>query len=134
MIKHFFPFALQHPEISDINWCSHILWTGKCIDPTSTARNAVFYGDKAIDRSPCGTGTSARMAQWYAKGKLKQGDKFIHESFIGSKFTGTIEGITKVGGFDAIVPGIEGWAKIYGYNTILVDPEDDPYAGGFQVI
>jgi 4-hydroxyproline epimerase len=127
-------YSFQHPEIPAINWCSHILWTGACIDPTSTARNAVFYGDKAIDRSPCGTGTSARMAQWYTKGKLKQGDHFIHESFIGSKFTGTIEGLTKVGDFDAIIPGIEGWAKIYGYNTILVDPEDDPYAGGFQVI
>lgn len=127
-------YTFQHPEISDINWCSHVLWTGATIDPTSTARNAVFYGDKAIDRSPCGTGTSARMAQWYAKGKLKEGDKFVHESFIGSKFTGTIEGLTKVGPFDAIIPGIEGWAKIYGYNTILVDPEDDPYAGGFQVI
>jgi 4-hydroxyproline epimerase len=127
-------YTFQHPEIPAINWCSHVLWTGQCIDRTSTARNAVFYGDKAIDRSPCGTGTSARMAQWYAKGKLKKGDQFIHESFIGSKFKGTIEGVTKVGDFDAIIPGIEGWAKIYGYNTILVDPTDDPYAGGFQVI
>jgi 4-hydroxyproline epimerase len=127
-------YSFQHPEIPAINWCSHILWTGTCLDPSSTARNAVFYGDKAIDRSPCGTGTSARLAQWYAKGKLKQGDTFIHESFIGSKFKGTIEGFTKVGDFEAIIPGIEGWAKIYGYNTILVDPEDDPYAAGFQVI
>lgn len=127
-------YTFLHPEIPAINWCSHVLWTGECLDPSSTARNAVFYGDKAIDRSPCGTGTSARMAQWYAKGKLHMGDTFIHESFIGSKFTGTIEGITKVGKYDAIIPGIEGWAKIYGYNTILVDPEDDPYAGGFQVI
>ena len=127
-------YTFLHPEIPAINWCSHVLWTGQCLDPLSTARNAVFYGDKAIDRSPCGTGTSARMAQWYAKGKLHMGDTFIHESFIGSKFTGTIEGITKVGEYDAIIPGIEGWAKIYGYNTILVDPEDDPYARGFQVI
>ncbi len=127
-------YSFQHPEIPAINWCSHVLWTGKCLDPASTARNAVFYGDKAIDRSPCGTGTSARMAQWYAKGKLKEGDHFIHESFIGSKFKGTIEGFTQVGDFEAIIPSIEGWAKIYGYNTILVDPEDDPYAAGFQVI
>ena len=127
-------YTFLHPEIPAINWCSHVLWTGQCLDPSSTARNAVFYGDKAIDRSPCGTGTSARMAQWHAKGKLHLGETFIHESFIGSKFTGTIEGITKVGEYDAIIPGIEGWAKIYGYNTILVDPEDDPYAGGFQVI
>ncbi|MBK8517385.1 MAG: 4-hydroxyproline epimerase [Saprospiraceae bacterium] len=127
-------YTFQHPEIESINWCSHVLWTGEVIDKDSTARNAVFYGDKAIDRSPSGTGTSARMAQWYAKNKLNQGDKFIHESFIGSKFNGTIEGLCKVGDYDAIIPGIEGWAKIYGHNIILVDPEDDPYAGGFQVI
>jgi len=123
-----------HPENATINGCSHILWTGKTLDENSTARNAVFYGDKAIDRSPCGTGTSARMAQWFAKGKLKQGDIFIHESIIGSKFTGTIENITEVGGKPAIVPGIEGWAKIYGHNVITIDEEDDPYALGFQVI
>ena len=127
-------YSFVHPENPTINGCSHILWTGAVLDKTSTARNAVFYGDKAIDRSPCGTGTSARMAQWYAKGKLKKGDLFIHESIIGSKFTGTIEEETFVGDKPAIRPGIEGWARIYGYNTISIDPEDDPYAYGFQVI
>ena len=98
------------------------------------ARNAVFYGDKAIDRSPCGTGTSARMAQWFAKGRLKEGDVFLHESIIGSMFKGRVEKAVPVGGKPAIVPSIEGWAKIYGYNTISIDPEDDPYAYGFQVL
>src|SRR5579863_5964728 len=84
-------YSFIHPENESINGCSHILWTGKVIDKNSTARNAVFYGDKAIDRSPCGTGTSARMAQWYAKSFLKRGDEFIHESIIGSKFIGRIE-------------------------------------------
>jgi 4-hydroxyproline epimerase len=123
-----------HPDDATINGCSHILWTGEVLDKTSTARNAVFYGDKAIDRSPCGTGTSARMAQWYAKGKLKKGDQFIHESIIGSKFIGTIEEELTVGSKPAIRPGIEGWARVYGYNTITIDPDDDPYAYGFQVI
>lgn len=127
-------YEFVHPEDPTIHGCSHILWTGTVLDETSTARNAVFYGDKAIDRSPCGTGTSARMAQWYTKGKLKKGDEFIHESIIGSKFTGTIEEETKIGGKPAIRPGIEGWARIYGYNTITIDPDDDPYAYGFQVI
>ena len=127
-------YNFVHPENPTINGCSHILWTGAVLDKTSTARNAVFYGDKAIDRSPCGTGTSARMAQWYAKGKLKKGDLFIHESIIGSKFIGTIEEETFVDDKPAIRPGIEGWAKIFGYNTITIDPEDDPYAYGFQVI
>jgi 4-hydroxyproline epimerase len=123
-----------HPLDSTIRGCSHILWTGDVIDKNSTARNAVFYGDKAIDRSPCGTGTSARMAQWFAKGKLKEGEPFIHESIIGSKFTGTVEGITIVGDKPAIIPGIEGWAKVYGDNIITIDTDDDPYACGFQVI
>lgn len=123
-----------HPLDEKITGLSHLLWTGDPLDPSSTARNAVFYGDKAIDRSPCGTGTSARMAQWAAKGKLKVGDQFIHESIIGSKFTGTIEKTTTCGEFNAIVPGIEGWARITGYNQILIDDEDDPYAFGFQVI
>ena len=127
-------FEFIHPENSSILGCSHILWTGAVLDKSSTARNAVFYGEKAIDRSPCGTGTSARMAQWYAKGKLSKGDCFIHESIIGSKFTGTIEEETTVNGIAAIRPGIEGWARIFGENSITIDTEDDPYAGGFQVL
>ncbi|MCK7554748.1 4-hydroxyproline epimerase [Chitinophaga sedimenti] len=127
-------YTFVHPDNPTINGCSHVLWTGKTIDPAATARNAVFYGDKAIDRSPCGTGTSARMAQWYAKGKLKKGDEFVHESIIGSKFIGRIEEETTVGGKPAIRPSIEGWARVYGYNTISIDPEDDPFAYGFTVI
>jgi 4-hydroxyproline epimerase len=127
-------YEFVHPLNPTINGCSHILWAGAVIDPQSTARNAVFYGDKAIDRSPCGTGTSARMAQWYAKGKLKKGDLFIHESIIGSKFIGRIEEETELAGIPAIRPSIEGWARIYGYNTISIDPGDDPYAYGFQVL
>ena len=123
-----------HPENESISGCSHILWSGAVIDKNSTARNAVFYGDKAIDRSPCGTGTSARMAQWFYKRKLKEGDTFIHESIIGSKFTGRIEKIVSVGNKPAIIPSVEGWAKIYGRNIININPHDDPYAYGFQVI
>ncbi|MEM9819632.1 MAG: 4-hydroxyproline epimerase [Bacteroidota bacterium] len=122
-----------HPENPTIRGLSHLLWTGSPIHPEADARNAVFYGDKAIDRSPCGTGTSSRMAQWAAKGKLKKGDRFIHESIIGSLFIGRVETESKVGHFDAIVPSIEGWAKITGYNQIIID-DDDPYAHGFQVI
>ena len=65
-------YSFVHPENPTIKGCTHILWTGAVLDKFSSARNAGFYGDKAIDRSPCGTGTSARMAQWYAKGKLKK--------------------------------------------------------------
>jgi 4-hydroxyproline epimerase len=127
-------YQFVHPQDPTINYCTHILWTGAVIDKTSTARNAVFYGDKAIDRSPCGTGTSARMAQWYAKGLLKKGDEFVHESIIGSKFTGRIEEELSIDGKPAIKPSIEGWAKIYGHNIISIDKDDDPYAYGFQVV
>ena len=127
-------YQFIHPEDPTINYCTHILWTGAVMDKTSTARNAVFYGDKAIDRSPCGTGTSARMAQWYTKGLLKKGDEFVHESIIGSKFIGRIEEELSVDGKPAIKPSIEGWAKIYGQNTISIDKDDDPYAYGFQVV
>lgn len=124
----------EHPTEANIKGLSHLLWTGDTISDKADGRNAVFYGDKAIDRSPCGTGTSARMAQWYAKGKLKVGDRFVHESYIGSQFVGQVEEAVKCGPFDAMIPSIEGWAKITGHNNIIIDDEDDPYAYGFQVI
>ena len=132
-INQKYPDKFIHPEDATIRDASHMLWTGDTISPKASARNAVFYGNKAIDRSPCGTGTSARMAQWYGKDKLKVGEKFIHESFIGSTFIGRVEEETTLAGMKAIIPSIQGWAKIYGHNTISID-DDDPYAHGFQVI
>src|SRR3981189_2784815 len=121
-----------HPENPTIKGVSHVMWTGKPSDPRAHARNAVFYGDKAIDRSPCGPGTSARMAQLAARGKLLVGDDFVHESIIGSLFDGRVEAAARVGNHDAIVPSISGWARQHGINTIFVD-ERDPFAHGFQV-
>lgn len=126
-------YSFIHPENPEIAGVSHIMWTGKPLDPASHGRNAVFYGDKAIDRSPCGTGTSARMAQLHAKGLLKVNEAYIHESIIGSKFTGMVTAETSCGTYAAIIPSIEGWARIHGYNTLIID-EEDPYAYGFQVI
>jgi 4-hydroxyproline epimerase len=133
-INEKYPNQFIHPENDTIRDVSHMLWTGTPINPASSGRNAVFYGDKAIDRSPCGTGTSARMAQLYAKGALKKGEEFVHESFIGSTFIGRIEDEVTLAGKKAIIPSIQGWAKVYGYNNIVIDDEDDPYALGFQVI
>ena len=129
-----YPNKFIHPDDSSIKNVTHLLWSGTPIHQGSDGRNAVFYGDKAIDRSPCGTGTSARLAQLHAKGKLKKGVEFIHESFIGSTFVGCVEEETIVGNYPAIIPSIKGWAKVYGYNTIVIDDEDDPYAYGFSVI
>jgi 4-hydroxyproline epimerase len=125
--------SFLHPEDAAIRGLSHVQWTGKPLHAGSTARNAVFYGEKAIDRSPCGTGTSARMAQWHARGWLRPGEPFVHESIIGSVFTGTIAGTTTVAGLQAIIPTVEGWARVTGYNHILLD-EDDPYVTGFQIV
>jgi len=122
-----------HPEDPRISGLSHVMWTGRPLRDGAHARNAVFYGDQAIDRSPCGTGTSSRMAQLAARGELAVGDSFVHESYIGSRFTGRVEDACTVGPFDAIVPSIEGWARIYGRNRITVDPGDDPYWKGFLV-
>ena len=123
---------LVHPEDPTISGVRHIQWTGRPRSPRAHARNAVFYGDKGIDRSPCGTGTSARMAQLAARGKLKEGDAFIHESIIGSEFEGRVEAATELAGIPAIVPSVAGWARMTGLNTIFVD-ERDPYWRGFQV-
>ncbi|AWX45914.1 4-hydroxyproline epimerase [Flagellimonas maritima] len=133
-INRKYPNEFIHPENSNINGITHILWTGNPIDKSSQGRNAVFYGEKAIDRSPCGTGTSARLAQLFTKGVLKIGEEYVHESYIGSKFVGKIEAETTIKRKMAIIPSIKGWAKIYGTNTITIDTDDDPYAYGFQVI
>ena len=123
---------LIHPEDSRVGGVSHVLWTGRPRAAAAHARNAVFYGSRAIDRSPCGTGTSARMAQLAARGQLGPGDVFVHESLIGSLFEGRVEAATTVGGHAAIIPSIKGWAMQTGINTIWVD-ERDPYADGFSV-
>ncbi len=122
-----------HPLDPTMQGASHVLWTGSPTQQNSHAANAVFYGDKAIDRSPCGTGTSARMAQLFAKGQLACGEEFVHESYIGSQFVGCIEQVTEIAGKQAILPSIRGWSRITGTSNISVD-DDDPYAFGFQVI
>jgi 4-hydroxyproline epimerase len=121
-----------HPEDPLIKGVSHVMWCDAPRHPDATARNAVFYGEKAIDRSPCGTGTSARAAQLHARGKLKTGDHFIHESIIGTLFDCRIEAETTVGNHPAIKPSVAGWAKVTGHNTIFVD-SDDPLKKGFQL-
>jgi 4-hydroxyproline epimerase len=122
-----------HPLDPTIRGVSHVMWTDVPKGQGADGRNAVFYGERAIDRSPCGTGTSARMAQLHAKGHLALGSKFVHESYIGSRFTGRIDAETTIGNQRAIVPSIEGSAIATGFNEIWID-EDDPFARGFQVL
>ncbi|GAA0768346.1 4-hydroxyproline epimerase [Brevundimonas olei] len=126
-------FHPVHPDEPSINGVSHVLWADRPKGAGADGRNAVFYGDKAIDRSPCGTGTSARLAHLHARGRLKVGDAFVHESYIGSRFIGRVEAETTVGDHKAIVPSIEGSAVATGFNTIWVDRRD-PFWAGFQVV
>jgi 4-hydroxyproline epimerase len=126
-------FEPVHPLDPTIRGVSHVLWADAPSANDADGRNAVFYGDKAIDRSPCGTGTSARLAHLAAQGRLKVGEKFVHESYIGSRFTGRVEAETTLGGAAAIVPSIEGSAVATGFNTIWIDRQD-PFWQGFQVV
>lgn len=126
-------FHPVHPDEPSINGVSHVLWADRPKGQGADGRNAVFYGDKAIDRSPCGTGTSARLAHLHAERRLKVGDAFVHESYIGSRFIGRVEAETTVGDHKAIVPSIEGSAIATGFNTIWVDRRD-PFWAGFQVV
>ncbi|HEX4261752.1 MAG TPA: 4-hydroxyproline epimerase [Acetobacteraceae bacterium] len=124
--------APVHPEDGRIRDITHMMWCDAPRAARAHARNAVFYGDRAIDRSPCGTGTSARMAQLAARGRLRPGSEFVHESIIGTMFDGRVETAAEVGGRAAIVPSVAGWARVIGHNTIFVD-DRDPLAHGFVV-
>jgi 4-hydroxyproline epimerase len=121
-----------HPLEPTINGVSHVLWADRPKGEGADGRNAVFYGERAIDRSPCGTGTSARLAHLAATGRLEVGDRFVHESYIGSRFVGRVEAETMLGDQPAIVPSIEGSAIATGFNTIWID-RADPFWAGFSV-
>ncbi|NMN02877.1 MULTISPECIES: 4-hydroxyproline epimerase [unclassified Novosphingobium] len=122
-----------HPLDSRIQGVSHVLWADKPKGEGADGRNAVFYGERAIDRSPCGTGTSARMAHLVHKGVLAPGDRFVHESYIGSRFIGRVEDRADLAGTPGIIPSIEGSALATGFNTIWIDRED-PFWAGFTVV
>jgi 4-hydroxyproline epimerase len=121
-----------HPLDPTIRGVSHVMWTDRPKSAGADGRNAVFYGDRAIDRSPCGTGTSARLAHLAGNGRLKQGDAFVHESIIGSHFIGRVQQTVDLQGTPAIIPSIEGSAYATGFNTVWIDPAH-PFPTGFQV-
>ena len=126
-------FEPVHPHDATIRGVSHVLWADTPRGEGADGRNAVFYGDRAIDRSPCGTGTSARLAHLAATGRLALGQSYVHESYIGSRFVGRLEAQTEIAGQSAIVPSIQGSAIATGFNTIWIDRQD-PFWRGFQVV
>jgi len=120
-----------HPENPEIKLCHHVDF----IAPGSNAlhwKNAMAIHPGWFDRSPCGTGTSARMAQMVTRGLMKDSDTLVNESWIGSQFQGRIAGRTKVGNFDAIIPTITGRAWVMGTAQWRLDPQD-PFPAGFLV-
>lgn len=122
---------LQHPEL-DIT--SVDLAELYCSSPTPGCdkRNVVIFGDNMADRSPCGTGTSAKLAALHARGEIAVGEPFIYESFIGSQFKGVILKETKVAEYNAVIPQVTGSAYVTGLATYVID-SDDPLKYGFQV-
>lgn len=119
-----------HPENPEINRCTHVRFISSSPTPGVTTRNAVLYSAEAIDRSPCGTGTSAEMAFRYSKGLQKLNEEMVSESIIGSKFYGNLIEETKVGPYTAVVPTIRGRGFITGLNQVVLDPRD-PWPRGF---
>jgi len=120
---------VHHPTQPHIDYIAMVQFT----QPGATGadyRNAVVFGDGNVDRSPCGTGTSARMAELYAQGRLELGRRFVHESVLGTRFEGWLVEETRVGDVDAVIPCIKGSAYLTGFHTFVVDPED-PLKDGF---
>ncbi len=119
-----------HPENPGIRGVSIVQFNRPFQGAGQVTRNTCIVAPGRSDRSPTGTGTSARLAVLHARGKLAVGDTMIHESIIGSQFSGRIVATTSVGGRPAIVPAIRGRAWITGFHTYLLDP-DDPYPEGY---
>jgi len=123
---------VQHPLEKHINKVELTEITGRAVHPEAHARNIVVFGDGSFDRSPCGTGTCARMAAMYAKGELKIGEPFAHESVIGSIFHCELVREVDVAGFKGVVPRVSSSAYITGIQQFVIDP-DDPMKYGFFV-
>ncbi|AET92704.1 proline racemase [Burkholderia sp. YI23] len=122
-----------HPDKPAIRGVKHCMWTGAPQEEGADGRAVVIAGASIIDRSPCGTGTSARVAQRHARGLLREGQAFTHQSLILSSFVGRVEAVTKLeSGLDAVLPSIEGQAWITGRGEHYVD-ESQPYAHGFSL-
>ena len=120
-----------HPEKPEISTCRHVIFTAPG-NAQVNARAAVAIHPGWVDRSPCGTGTSARMAQLHARGELGMHEDFVHGSLIGTSFTGRLVDTAAVGGFDAVVPTVRGRAWVTAMGNYLLDP-DDPFPAGFLI-
>ncbi|MGY3748503.1 proline racemase family protein [Vagococcus acidifermentans] len=121
---------IQHPTLAHITTVDLVEFYGPPSSPDATLQNVVVFGDGQVDRSPCGTGTSAKLATLFAKGEMKVGDTFVYESILNTKFIGEVARETTLGDYKAIIPKVTGSAYINGFNTFLIDPKD-PLKDGF---
>ena len=121
---------IKHPTLDFVNEVTHVEFAGPPKSEDADIQNCVVALPKVIDRSPCGTGTSAKAALLTAEGKLDVGEAFVHESIIGSKFRCEVLEKTEVGGRPAIIPKVTGNACVMGFCTWLLDPKD-PFPEGF---
>ena len=121
---------VQHPSLPHIHTVDLVEWWSETETKGATLRNCVVFGQGQVDRSPCGTGTSAKMATLFAKGELKIGESFYYESILGTIFKGEILGTTKVGEYEAVIPRISGSAYITAFNHFVIE-EEDPLKYGF---
>lgn len=119
-----------HPEEPGINCVNYVQFHTSASHPRAAMKNAVVAPPASVDRSPCGTGTSARMAALHAEGKLGLNEEFVHESIVGSLFFGRLVAETRVGKYRAVVPTIRGSAYITGIQQLMLDPRD-PFPAGF---
>ena len=122
---------VKHPYL-DITTVDLVEFYGKATNPKAAMKNVVIFGDCQTDRSPCGTGTSAKVAALYKKGKLKLNEEFIYESITGYTFKGVAIEETRVGDYAAIIPRITGSAYVTGMNEIIIDTQD-PLKYGFSL-
>lgn len=121
---------IKHPNLEHIKTVDLVEIFDDAVHQNAHYRNVVIFGQGQVDRSPCGTGTSAKLATLYAKGQIKMDEPFIYESILGTTFKGRILGTTKVGDYEAIIPEITGSAFITGFNQFVISP-DDPVKNGF---
>ena len=123
---------VAHPTLDHIKTVDLIEWYSETDNPKASLKNCVVFGQGQVDRSPCGTGTSAKLATLYKKGKLKMGEKFVYESILGTLFEGEVVEEVKIGDIDAITPKITGSAYITGFNNFIFN-EEDPLNHGFTL-
>lgn len=126
-IKHYVEanYNVVHPDEPGLKGIYGVIYSDEPVKESADLRNVTIFADEQVDRSPCGTGTSARLATLFTHGKMGNGDSFIHECITDGQFKGEIIGESTVGEIAGVIPKVEGTAYITGFHQFVVDPEDE---------